>query len=482
MESTHRLPRLRALGQTVKDLERDLVSNLYYQRGTTIESASAQDAYHTLARDRAGPPGRPSVPDRRGALRGQPALRLLPVRGVHARAASWARTCSTPGTEPALRRRGGTGSGSTWTTWPGLDVEPGLGNGGLGRLAACLLDSHGHPGHPGGRLRHPLRLRHLQAGVRRTASRSRRPTTGPSTATRGSSRPPTTARSVGFYGHTEDAADPRNLRRRWVPGETVLGEPSHMLVPGYGTETVNIIRLWRARASRESFDLSQFSRRPVRRGRAGRRPRRRTSARCSTPTTAPSSAGSCASSSSTSWSPARCGTSSGGSGSATTDWDDFADKVVIQLNDTHPVLAIAELMRLLVDEEGLDWDRAWAITQQTFALHLPHPAAGGPGDLAGAHARAGCSPGTWRSSTRSTTSSCSEVAMRHPGDDDRLRRAVDDPGGPRATGSGWRNLAVVGSHAVNGVAELHSQAADRDHAATTSPSCGRTGSTTSPTG
>ena len=64
---------------------------------------------------------------------------------------------------------------------------------------------------------------------------------------------------VGFYGHTERVeGDPAGRRGRWITDETVLGEPCHVLVPGFGTETVNIIRLWRAKANRQSFDLERF--------------------------------------------------------------------------------------------------------------------------------------------------------------------------------------------------------------------------------
>ena len=68
--------------------------------------------------------------------------------------------------------------------------------------------------------------------------------------------------------------------------------------------------------------------------------------------------------------------------------DNLADKVAIQLNDTHPAICVAELMRLLIDMHGLEFDEAWDLTRGTLRLHQPHAAARGAGDLAGAAVRA----------------------------------------------------------------------------------------------
>ena len=150
------------------------------------------------------------------------------------------------------------------------DAEPGLGNGGLGRLAACLLESLATLDIPavgyGIRYEFGLFKQEFEDGWQ-----VERPDDWTFYGNPWEFQAPDDRQVVGFYGHTEPVDDdPSGLRARWVPGETVRGEPSHMLVPGYDTETVNIVRLWHARARRESFDLGVVRRRPLRRG--GREP------------------------------------------------------------------------------------------------------------------------------------------------------------------------------------------------------------------
>ena len=138
---------------------------------------------------------------------------------------------------------------------------------------------------------------------------------------------------------------------------------------------------------------------------------------------------------------------------ASTSFDEYW---AAQLNDTHPSIAIAELMRLLVDEHGMDWEQAWAITQRTCAYTnhtlLAEALEKWPLPLFGAS----CCRATWRSSTRSTAGSWTRSATQHPGDEALLRRvSLIDETGERYVR--MANLATVGSHAVNGVAALHTE-------------------------
>jgi starch phosphorylase len=227
-----------------------------------------------------------------------------------------------------------------------------------------------------------------------------------------------------------------------------------MLVPGYGTETVNIIRLWQARAGRESFDLALFNA-----GHYAEAVEARMRSEHLTKVLYPSDS-----------------TPAGRElrlkqqyflvccslrdiirrfRFRNSDWEAFPDKVVIQLNDTHPVLAIPELMRLLVDENGVGWEQAWSITRRTFAYTchtlLPEALETWPVPMFGR-----LLPRHLEIIYTLNQSLLDEVRARYPGDGERAARVslIQEIPERRVR---MANLAATGSFAVNGVAELQSR-------------------------
>ncbi|GIF07586.1 glycogen/starch/alpha-glucan phosphorylase [Actinoplanes siamensis] len=441
---------LRRLGTTADEFQQDLLSSLYYRRGTTVESASARDAYEALAltvRDR--------LADRR-------------ARTAAAHYASNPRWVYYLSAEYLLGAQleqnllySGTGEvaaeavkafGRSLEEIEELDVEPGLGNGGLGRLAACLVDSMATRDIPavGYGIRYDFGI--FKQSVE-DGGQAERPDDW---AFQGNPWEFTAAddrQTVGFYGHTEPVAG-SEIRRHWVPGEIVLGEPSHMLVPGYGTETVNIVRLWRARGSEASFDLSRFSA-----GQYAEAVQEAVRAENISKVLYPDDSTELGRELRLKQQYFLCSCSLRDIirrfRLRNQDWDDFAEKTVVQLNDTHPTIAIPELMRLLVDEYGLGWDRAWSITRRTFAYTchtlLPEALETWP-----VHLFERLLPRHLEIIYLINMLFLQEVEARFPGDAERVRRmSIIGEGDERRVR--MAHLAVVGTEAVNGVAELHSK-------------------------
>ena len=353
-----------------------------------------------------------------------------------------------------LARQAMAGSGFSAGELEDLDVEPGLGNGGLGRLAACMLDSLATLDLPA--VGYGIRY---EFGIFRQAFADGYQVEHPDEwAFYGNPwefPAPDDLQVVGFYGHTEPVDDDRGGRRaRWVPGETVRAEPSHMLVPGFGTETVNILRLWRARADRESFNLDLFNA-----GRYAEAVEAQMRSENLTKVLYPSDS-----------------TEAGRElrlkqqyflvscslrdiirrfRFRNSDWEAFPDKVVIQLNDTHPVLAIPELMRLLVDENEIGWEQAWSITRRTFAYTchtlLPEALETWPVPMFGR-----LLPRHLEIIYALNDSFLRDLRARDPGDEERTARMSLIQEGQESRVR-MANLAAFGSFAVNGVAELHSR-------------------------
>ncbi|WP_433045559.1 glycogen/starch/alpha-glucan phosphorylase [Dactylosporangium sp. CS-033363] len=445
-------PSMRTVGNTLEDFERDLLSNLYFQRGTTLESASGSDGYHTLAL---------TVRDRlvERYARTAAAHYAANPRFVYYLSAEYLlgrqlrQNLLYTDTERFVRPIAAE-LGTSLEDLESYDVEPGLGNGGLGRLAACLLDSMATLDIPavGYGIRYEFGI--FKQGFR-DGAQVERPDDWTFYGNPWEFAAPDDRQRVGFYGSTVPAPDdPSGLRRQWTPGEIVRGEPSHMLVPGFGTQTVNIIRLWQARASRESFDLSRFGAGQYKeavedivraeniskvlypddsteQGRELRLKQQYFLVACSLRDII-----------------RRYRLRNEG-------WESFPAKVVIQLNDTHPVMAVTELMRLLVDEYKLDWDLAWSITRRTFnyTCHTLLPEALETWPVALLERLL---PRHMEIIYAINYFFLQEVEATYPGDAGRVRRLsiIQEEPEKRVR---MAHLAVVASSAVNGVAELHTK-------------------------
>lgn len=332
------------------------------------------------------------------------------------------------------------------------EAEPGLGNGGLGRLAACYLDSMATLEIPsiayGIRYEYGIFDQAIRDGWQVEMTDKWLRLGNPWEIAR-----PELAFDVRFGGHTETYQDNGACRVRWIPDRVVRGTAYDTPVLGYRVNTANLLRLWRAQAG-ESFDFGIFNsgdyygavfekivaenitkvlypNDEMLQGKQLRLQQQYFFASCALQDmirlhlqTAP------------------------GLG-------DFHGKFAVQLNDTHPAIAIAELMRLFVDEHHMDWDQAWTVTQGAFGYTnhtlLPEALERWPVPLFGS-----LLPRHLEIIYEINRRFLDAVRIRYPGDDDRVRRlSLIDESGVRFVR--MAHLAAVGSHTINGVARLHSE-------------------------
>lgn len=328
------------------------------------------------------------------------------------------------------------------------EPDAGLGNGGLGRLAACFLDSCAT-------LELPVRgygLRY-EYGMFRQHIANGHQIEDPDHWLRDGNpweleRPEYTQR-IKFCGHTEHI----NGSVRWVDTQDVLAVPYDLPVPGYRNGTVNTLRLWKAAATDE-FNLEEFNA-----GSYTEAVEAKNDAEHITMVLYPNDA-------SENGKELRLRQqyflASASIKDVIREWkeshgsfDDFADKNCFQLNDTHPSVSVAELMRQLMDEQGLSWDRAWKITGSTMAYTnhtlLPEALERWPVKLFEC-----LLPRLLEIIYEINARFLSEVALRWPGDTDRLRRmSIIEEGQTSMVRMAY--LAIVGSFSVNGVAALHTE-------------------------
>ncbi len=336
-----------------------------------------------------------------------------------------------------------------------IEQEPdaGLGNGGLGRLAACLLESMATlslPGYGYG-IRYEFGI--FEQAIRNGAQVERADEWLRFGNPWEIARPEYTV-PVKLGGYTEHQGDGKGgFRVVWHQEETVLGVPYDTPIAGHHTNTVNTLRLWAARAG-EEFDFSLFNSgdyvRAVQAKNAseviskvlypndnfeqGRELRLRQEyffVACSIHDIVYRYR------------------------KVHPDFTRFAEKVAMQLNDTHPAVAIAELMRVLVDEHGVAWEEAWKQTVGSFGYTnhtlLPEALERWPASLFGR-----LLPRHLEIVTEINRRFVRLVLDDHPHDPERIARmSLIEEGGERRIR--MAHLAVVGSHSVNGVAKLHTE-------------------------
>ena len=334
------------------------------------------------------------------------------------------------------------------------EYDMALGNGGLGRLAACFLDSLATLDLPaigyGIHYEYGLFKQEFRDGYQVELPDSWERYGSPWEIVR-----PQHQQEIPVYGHVETVADaaggaPRSV---WVGFRKLIGIPYDIPIPGYGTETVNFLRLWKSEAP-EEFDFEAFNR-----GGYDEAVRQKNMAETISKVLYPND-----------------NTEAGKElrllqqyfftacslrdiirrfQKDNKDWEAFPDKVAIQLNDTHPAIGIPELQRLLHDDYGLSWDKAWSIVTRVFAYtnHTLMP-----------EALEKWSVGLFRKVLprhlqiilEINKGFLEEVDKKWPGDVDKKRAlSLIEEGHDQMIRMG--NLSVVGSHSVNGVAAIHTQ-------------------------
>jgi glycogen phosphorylase len=334
-----------------------------------------------------------------------------------------------------------------------LEQEPGLGNGGLGRLAACFIDSMATLEIPcvGYGIRYEFGIFHQDIidGWQQERTDNWLRFGNPWEIQR-----PEWAVEVKLRGHTEQYRDELDrLRVRWVAGKEVIGVPYDTPILGYRNNTANTLRLWKSEAS-ESFDFSTFNR-GDHYGAVNRKVASENISKVLYPNDEQVQGKELRLEQQYFFVTCSLQDMFRILRTQRIPVERFPEKFAVQLNDTHPAIAVAELMRLLIDEHVLPWDEAWAITTRTFAYTnhtlLPEALECWPIDLFER-----VLPRHLQIIFEINARFLDQVRIRFLGDEERLARlSLIDERGERYVR--MAHLACVGSHAINGVAALHSE-------------------------
>ncbi len=344
-----------------------------------------------------------------------------------------------------------------------LEPEPGLGNGGLGRLAACFMESLATLEIPaigyGIRYEYGIFTQEFEDGWQ-----VERPDHWLSAGNPWEIRRPELTYPVRFGGHTDHQTDARGrVRTIWHPEWELRGMAFDTPIVGHKVSSGNLLRLWRAEAA-EAFDLARFNAGDYW-GAVRQAVRSETISKILYPNDEPAAGKklrlqqqyffvTCSLQDMI-----RRHLRSGAS------IEEFGDRYAVQLNDTHPAIAVPELMRLLVDEHDLDWDTAWEVTKQTFSYtnHTLLPEALETwsvrllGELLPRHLEL---------IYEINQVHLDEVRVRTHGNEEKIR-TLSIIGEENGRSVRMANLAAAASHTINGVSQLHTdlvkQSVMKDH-------------------
>jgi glycogen phosphorylase len=338
-----------------------------------------------------------------------------------------------------------------------METDAALGNGGLGRLAACFLDSMATMDIPA--TGYGIRYEY---GMFKQAIEQGQQVENPDNWLRYGNvwefQRPEATYTISFYGNVVQVPTANGNKSHWVEGESVVAMAYDVPVPGYDTQTVNNLRLWSAKATRE-FDLRHFND-----GNYERAVEERNDSETISKVLYPND-------SSASGRELRLKQqyffvsasiqdilhhfTSTRDVNTEADWRELPNKIAIQLNDTHPAIGVAEMMYQLVDVYRLEWDFAWGLVTKIFAYTnhtlMPEALETWSVDLFGS-----LLPRHLEIIYEINHQFLQMVNHHFPGDTDLLGRVsiIDETHGRRVR---MAHLAVVGSHTVNGVAALHSE-------------------------
>jgi len=438
-------------GLSVETLRRALADNLFYIQGKFSDTASKNDFYMALAY---------TVRDRllNRWLHTTQAYRRDHVRRVCYLSAEF---LLGPHLENNLINLGiydqvqqaVEESGLNFRELVEQEEEPGLGNGGLGRLAACYMDSLASLQIPaiGYGIRYEFGIfdQDIQDGWQVEITDKWLQYGNPWEIAR-----PEASVEVGFGGHVESYTNQHGeYRVRWVPAQVVKGIPYDTPILGYQVNTANTLRLWKSEAP-ESFDFQAFNVGDYY-GAVNEKVVSENISKVLYPNDEPAQGKelrlqqqyffvSCSLQDML-----RLHLDSG------QPLTNFHEKFAVQLNDTHPAIGVAELMRLLVDVHHLSWEQAWEITRQTFAFtnHTLLPEALEKWAVALFESLL---PRHLAIIYEINRRFLDQVRLRFMGNEERISQlSLIDEGGDRYVR--MANLACVGSYAINGVAALHTE-------------------------